>query len=566
MRYTGFAAALLLSACSFASDSKVQIIGGEIADYQPFIVGLTSEFGSSTFCGGSLLRKNVVVTAAHCVSGQQSKLYVIAGVVKNQPENAVRIPVDAISVHPGYGDLDDNDIALLFLADYDESQLPNRVEPISLAPLSDNAKTYRTFGWGNTTSYGNVFEDDLRQVDVEDIAIDVCKSLSNYESVGANQICAGDLNKGGTDSCQGDSGGPLVSYDAQKKPWLAGVVSWGIGCAQKKNPGVYTRVAKYVDWVEREIEHMESITLPLSATDVGFLAARACYTALHGNEQKSENGKHIEVNRRYIVDGDFTENTVLRGTPINAVTECNKQLADDERSLLVRAVRESNLPFLQASAHGKTWYAPAGVADEVTVKCANSDFWIERKNEMAKGYFTLDDHFYLLGGAVSVNPATDTLISECQVRGDSVRYFSRNNQVIAEVEGLWLGQKRAYLSSKGPIESDLRGIQLTFQTQNGKSGTMRLSNETTTDVFTWVLQCNFPFEFRDLYGTRFEPVKINGEYVFRALFPSHKIGFIAAQTNLEFRFSSEISVLEDRENHSCAFNDVGIQINYRAIR
>ena len=68
----------------------------------------------------------------------------------------------------------------------------------------------------------------------------------------SSQICAG-LMKGGVDACQGDSGGPLVCYS--DNVWkLAGVVSYGFGCAAPGVPAVYTNVAAYDDWIIKETE------------------------------------------------------------------------------------------------------------------------------------------------------------------------------------------------------------------------------------------------------------------------------------------------------------------------
>uniref|UniRef100_A0A8C3C2X4 trypsin n=1 Tax=Cairina moschata TaxID=8855 RepID=A0A8C3C2X4_CAIMO len=78
--------------------------------------------------------------------------------------------------------------------------------------------------------------------------------LSNQEcqdaypgEITSNMICIGFL-EGGKDSCQGDSGGPVVCNGE-----LQGIVSWGIGCALKGYPGVYTKVCNYVDWIQETI-------------------------------------------------------------------------------------------------------------------------------------------------------------------------------------------------------------------------------------------------------------------------------------------------------------------------
>lgn len=70
-------------------------------------------------------------------------------------------------------------------------------------------------------------------------------------TLGEGQICAG--GQFALDACDGDSGGPLMQLIGTS--WTSiGVVSFGRGCGVEGWPGVYTRVAEYVDWIEDSLK------------------------------------------------------------------------------------------------------------------------------------------------------------------------------------------------------------------------------------------------------------------------------------------------------------------------
>jgi hypothetical protein len=104
-------------------------------------------------------------------------------------------------------------------------------------------------GWGATAEGGSSAA-ILQKVRVPIVSNTTCNAAYGG-GITANMLCAG-LVEGGKDSCQGDSGGPLVVPDGSG--WrLAGVVSFGNGCARPNFYGVYTRISSFTTWITSQV-------------------------------------------------------------------------------------------------------------------------------------------------------------------------------------------------------------------------------------------------------------------------------------------------------------------------
>lgn len=248
----------MLLTANAAADIETRIIGGEIAAEGSWPATVALDMGGQ-FCGGTLVDRRWVVTAAHCVFTRNGTrisngdMRVLAGSVLLDSPDMQEIMVTNSYVHPQYNVLQlDYDIALLELAM--EAELP--AEPISMnqdpdMPVVDTLAT--VVGWGLTTTdvtdpdYGVVNE--LREVELPVVSNETCNAPQSYNgTITSTMLCAGYAD-GGKDSCGGDSGGPLMVM--QDGAWiLSGVVSFGDGCAEPDKYGVYMRVSAFYDWLD----------------------------------------------------------------------------------------------------------------------------------------------------------------------------------------------------------------------------------------------------------------------------------------------------------------------------
>jgi hypothetical protein len=256
------------------------IVGGDFADpgEYPFTAALFtrgSERPAGFTCGGSVLSRSWVLTAAHCMLDTRLQYpdsvygpyvapdhYDVVTGTDDLVSGGQRLAVAAVHVHPSYDeDYSDYDVALVRLA------RPTTAHEVSVIgsdaaelALDDAGAAATVVGWGATSSGSSTASRRLREVGVPVVSDASCAAsypIGFTDDFGfpleyhaANMICAG-LPEGGKDSCQGDSGGPLL-VQAPDTSWRQiGTVSFGLGCALPGYPGVYHRLTSTSGWISR---------------------------------------------------------------------------------------------------------------------------------------------------------------------------------------------------------------------------------------------------------------------------------------------------------------------------
>ena len=249
-----------------------RIVGGNRAKQAdwPWIVMISEKRRGKTgqFCGGTIINERWVMSAGHCFQGwgaiNPSKYQLWAGAetrYKEDPHEQTFF-VEEIICHEEFvmsSNTIKNDICLMKT---DRPLIFNEhVIPICLPEETGGpavGQSCRVGGWGDTMGTGNQFV--LNEVAVPIISYETCQSWYDDEFIRIykdEHLCAG-FEMGQQDACQGDSGGPFVCYhDVEGSdvpvPVLQGVVSFGVGCAEARNPGVYTRLTSFLDFVSEII-------------------------------------------------------------------------------------------------------------------------------------------------------------------------------------------------------------------------------------------------------------------------------------------------------------------------
>jgi secreted trypsin-like serine protease len=253
----------------------------------------------SQFCGGSIIARQWILTAAHCVVDENNRAIPPTEiVVRSSSVDLFKGDLHAVAqviVHENYGAAGfDNDIALLQL----RQPISSATGPVGAIPVAMQGQPLPegpavVIGWGMMEE--QVFPTTLMETDIDIVPNGTCNAgmaeqsrrelggfllgigqannipqdrleeafaiLSNSmgEVLSPNMICAG-IPSGERTSCNGDSGGPLLVRQPDGSWLQVGIVSWGrepanaqTRCAHENLYSVYTRVSNYFDWIARHV-------------------------------------------------------------------------------------------------------------------------------------------------------------------------------------------------------------------------------------------------------------------------------------------------------------------------
>lgn len=237
------AAPMLPASAAPQGDGYVEpmIVGGHEAteDYSWMV---SMQKNGSHSCGGSLIKPDWVLTAAHCVEGEDPGAITVRIGSKDNTTGGTEAGVTKLTVHPDYDGSGPNDIAVMKL------DKPVQNAPVKLAAEAGKPEPSRIIGWGATTPDGSEAPTILQELDTKVVEPAQCTGGID----GATELCTAS-DTPNANACFGDSGGPEIK--GTEGNWeLIGITSRLGGandteCAQ--SPSIYTNAVAHAEWINQ---------------------------------------------------------------------------------------------------------------------------------------------------------------------------------------------------------------------------------------------------------------------------------------------------------------------------
>uniref|UniRef100_A0A0B7B5I0 Peptidase S1 domain-containing protein n=1 Tax=Arion vulgaris TaxID=1028688 RepID=A0A0B7B5I0_9EUPU len=256
------------SSCGRAGGNGFRIIGGTEADNCQFPwLAMLYNYQSGVYCGGTIIDSTHILTAAHCVIVENKSAGTSIRALANNitvftgsssmpfgtqdADGIVRRSVSEIITHENYTSLT-NDITILKLTRpiiFDACHQPLCVVDGSKTP--QQATNCKTMGWGTTYNGESATEQiQMKYVDIPVSSDAECNRF--YPDLSSiKTFCAGGNGEG---HCHGDSGGPFTCQEADGRYYIYGIVSAVKRHSCGINPGLYTRVSTFLNWIRSKTQ------------------------------------------------------------------------------------------------------------------------------------------------------------------------------------------------------------------------------------------------------------------------------------------------------------------------